>query len=345
MQPALMPPTPAAIESDVDRARRIRDTIRQRSVELRERYPILSRRQSEIGLILLLLACAVMVGGAVLYAVGTLPAWATVMLIALACSIAHEIEHDLIHKLYFPRHRRVVDAMLALGWLMRPSTIKPWTRRDLHLNHHRISGTLPDIEERAITNGERMGARRLLMMIDPLASVMLRKVPAGMRPAILKWTARACWPLGFFYFGAWYTFLAVHGAGLVAAAVGLPFTLPAVVQPAMAVIDFLAVVLMAPNLLRTFSLHFISSNLHYFGDVEDDNVVQQTQVLNRWYLLPLQLFCFNFGSTHGIHHFYVPDPFYLRQMTAPVAHAAMRANGVRFNDMGTLWRANRYAAA
>ena len=60
------------------------------------------------------------------------------------------------------------------------------------------------------------------------------------------------------------------------------------------------------------------------------------------YLLPLQLFCFNFGSTHGIHHFVVRDPFYLRQMIAPGAHKVMRDNGVRFNDFNTLVRRNRY---
>ena len=97
-----------------------------------------------------------------------------------------------------------------------------------------------------------------------------------------------------------------------------------------------------PNVLRVACLHFLSSNMHYFGDVEEGNVIEQTQVLNRWWLLPLQLFCCNFGSTHGIHHFVPGDPFYLRQMTTRAAHHAMRANGVRFNDMGTFRRANRF---
>ena len=48
---------------------------------------------------------------------------------------------------------------------------------------------------------------------------------------------------------------------------------------------------------------------------------------------------------HGIHHFYVPDPFYVRQMTAAAAHRVMRKNGVRFNDLGSFARANRYAKA
>ena len=105
------------------------------------------------------------------------------------------------------------------------------------------------------------------------------------------------------------------------------------------------VVWIGPNVLRSFCLHFVSSNMHYYGDVEDDNVIQQTQVLNPWWLAPFQLFCFNFGSTHAIHHFVVKEPFYIRQWTAPQAHAVMRAMGVRFNDFGSFTRANRWARA
>jgi hypothetical protein len=55
--------------------------------------------------------------------------------------------------------------------------------------------------------------------------------------------------------------------------------------------------------------------MHYYGDVELGNVIQQTQVLTPWWMMPFQLFCFNFGSTHAIHHFVVKEPFYIRQMT------------------------------
>jgi hypothetical protein len=65
-------------------------------------------------------------------------------------------------------------------------------------------------------------------------------------------------------------------------------------------------------------------------------------VWNRWWLLPFHLFCFNFGSTHAIHHFVVGEPFYVRQWTAREAHAVMRDMGVRFNDFGTFRRANRF---
>ena len=72
------------------------------------------------------------------------------------------------------------------------------------------------------------------------------------------------------------------------------------------------------------------------------NALQQTQVMNHWWLWPFQLFCFNFGSTHCIHHFVVKDPFYLRQMTAPYAHKVLAEAGIRFNDFGTYKRSNRY---
>ena len=94
-------------------------------------------------------------------------------------------------------------------------------------------------------------------------------------------------------------------------------------------------------MLRTFCLHFISSNMHYYGDNEPGKITEQCQVLNVWWLWPLQAFCFNFGSTHAIHHFVVRDPFYIRQMTASRAHEVLRAHGVRFNDLGTFRRANR----
>ncbi|HRB93025.1 MAG TPA: hypothetical protein PLT17_06445 [Chitinophagales bacterium] len=91
-----------------------------------------------------------------------------------------------------------------------------------------------------------------------------------------------------------------------------------------------------------YCLHFITSNMHYYGDVEAGNIMQQTQVLNKWYFIPFQLFCFNFGSTHAIHHFVVNETFYIRQLTATKAHSVMREQGVRFNDLGTFTRANRY---
>src|SRR5262245_3553151 len=267
---------------------------------------------------------------AAVYLTGALSAWLVIPAIALCCAVAHELEHDLIHNLYFPRNPRIQNAMFALVWAMRPHTISPWKRRTLHLLHHRVSGTHEDIEEQAITNGVPWGPRRLLMLADGGLAVLLRVPWRNPRAArvLLTRTAQAYFPLGFVHYGLWYAFLAVHAFGY-----GIGW------------LDALAVVWLAPNVLRSFCLNLVSSNMHYYGDVAKGEVMQQTQVLNHWIFLPFQLFCLNFGSTHGIHHFWVPDPFYVRQLTAPRSHQVFRAHGVRFNDLATFRRANRYGVA
>jgi hypothetical protein len=235
--------------------------------------------------------------------------------------------------------------MMGLVWLARASTISPWLRRELHFNHHKHSGTERDIEERALTNGERWNLERLLMLGDNGLSVALRAVRAPspqLRRRILVRATVAYFPLGIAFWGAWYAFLGLHLADGAAALLGRGIAWSAGMRSAMHALDVLAVVYLAPNVLRSFCLHFVTSNMHYYGDVEDGNVMQQTQVLNPWWLVPAQLFCCNFGSTHAIHHFVVKEPFYVRQLTAPQAHRVMREMGVRFNDFGTFGRANRW---
>ncbi|MDN3694398.1 hypothetical protein QWZ06_19970 [Chryseobacterium tructae] len=100
--------------------------------------------------------------------------------------------------------------------------------------------------------------------------------------------------------------------------------------------------ILLPNLLRQFCLHFITSNMHYFGDVEEGNVMEQTQVLNVWWTFPMQVFCFFFGWTHSIHHFVVNETFYVRHIGRKQAQNVLRKYGVRFNDLGTFRRANRF---
>jgi fatty acid desaturase len=327
-------PDPAGL-TDGERARRIRVAIRARSAELHERHPWL-RHQSAIGAGILALSALGVIGTAVAYGAGALAWWFAVPLAAIFMSLAHEIEHDTIHRLYFARNRRAQDVMFAVCWLLRPYTISPWSRRPLHLLHHKVSGTEHDIEEQAITNGQTWSAARALMMIDPVASTFLRLPDdPGLRKRYLGYVAKAYFPLTYVALAVWYAFL-LSAAVALATGGSLPATGP------LAVVGFLTVVWIAPNVLRVACLHFVSSNMHYYGDVEEGNVVQQTQVLNRWYLAPLNLFCVNFGSTHGIHHFVPGHPFYIRQATTAPAHEAMRVNGVRFNDLGTFRRANRY---
>ncbi|MGA8138451.1 MAG: fatty acid desaturase [Pseudomonas gingeri] len=322
----------------------IREKVMARGVELRRRYPLLNH-QDALGTGILAFALAGMIGSAVLYVDGYLAGWACLLLNAFFASLTHELEHDLIHSMYFRKQRVPHNLMLALVWLARPSTINPWIRRHLHLNHHKVSGTEADMEERAITNGEPWGIARLLMVGDNVMSSLIRMLRAKTwthKFSILKRTLRVYAPLALLHWGAWYVFLGFHAANGIAGLLGSSIDWSTHTLAVMQVIDIAVVVIIGPNVLRTFCLHFVSSNMHYYGDLEAGNVIQQTQVLNPWWLWPLQAFCFNFGSTHGIHHFVVKEPFYIRQMTASVAHEVMAEMGVRFNDFGTFGRANRF---
>ncbi|CRM66419.1 fatty acid desaturase [Pseudomonas salomonii] len=325
------------------RSAKIREVVLAEGVRLRQQHPWLLH-QDALGAGILAFALLGMLGSAALYITGHMAWWACLLLNAFLASLTHELEHDLIHSMYFRKQRVPHNLMMGLVWLARPSTINPWIRRHLHLNHHKVSGTETDMEERAITNGEPWGFARLLMVGDNVMSAFIRMLRAKTwrhKLKILKRSLLVYAPLALLHWGAWYVFLGFHAANGIASLMGVPIQWSAGTLQMMQVIDIAAVVIIGPNVLRTFCLHFVSSNMHYYGDVELGNVIQQTQVLNPWWMWPLQAFCFNFGSTHGIHHFVVKEPFYIRQMTAKVAHPVMREMGVRFNDIGTFTRANR----
>ena len=338
-----MSPSPASL-NDQQRAAHIREQVMAHGNALRQRYPIL-QHQDALGAGILAFALCGMIGSAALYIGGHLPWWACLLLNAFFASLTHELEHDLIHSMYFRKQPLPHNLMLALVWLARPSTINPWVRRHLHLNHHKVSGSEADMEERAITNGEPWGIARLLMVGDNMMSSLIRWLRAKNpehRRLILTRTLKVYAPLGLLNWATWYLFLGFHLLDWASAALGAPIAWSAGTLNLMEVVNVAVVVLVGPNVLRTFCLHFVSSNMHYYGDVEPGNVIQQTQVLNPWWLWPLQAFCFNFGSSHAIHHFVVKEPFYIRQLTVPFAHRVMREMGVRFNDFGTFARANRW---
>lgn len=350
------PNATAAVMSDEQKTERIKAVVLQAGVELRERHPIL-KHQDAIGAGIMAISLLGMIASGVLYVQGHIAWWVCVPVTALFASLIHELEHDLIHLMYFRKTPWANNLMLALGWLARASTVSPFVRRKLHMHHHKYSGTESDLEERGITNGERWGLRRLLMLGDNMMAVYLRPktmvkaTRAYIRSqnppnkaaakAMGKEQLRAYFPLGNIYYLLFHTWVVSHAVLLVAPLLGFSITLSGALQSVLAGLDVFAVVYMLPALLRTFCLHFVSSNMHYYGDVEAKNVMQQCQVLNVWWMAPFNLFCFNFGSTHAIHHFVVKEPFYVRQLTAAKAHAVMREMGVRFNDLGTFTRANR----
>lgn len=332
----------AADATPQQKAEHIRQVVTAAGVALRQRHPWL-RHQDAIGVAILCIGLGGMVFSGWAFLSGVLSAWVTIPLAAFFASLTHELEHDLIHWMYFRKRPWAHHLMLALCWLARPSTINPWVRRELHFEHHKFSGSERDREERGITNGERWGLARLLMLGDAGFSAWwrIRRVPdPQVRRQLWKRFFKVYFPLGSIHWSLWYLFLGTHlvlwAASLAQAPLASPAWLP--------MLDAVVVVWIAPNILRSFCLHFVSSNMHYYGDIDSSDVVQQTQILNPWWLLPFQAFCFNFGSTHAIHHFVVKEPFYVRQWTAREAHRVMLAMGVRHNDVGTFRRANRWSA-
>ncbi len=332
-----------ATESEQQRIDEICRVIRQSGDDVRRQHPWLANKNA-VGMGIFVFAVAGILASGVAYWEGVISAWLCIPLVAFLTSLLHELEHDLIHKQYFRNNKPVHNGMLLTCWALRPGTINPWIRRELHFLHHKKSGTHEDREEQGIGNGQPYGNwLRWLVMYDTLVGNITRALTAAPKGKKLYFTMRilaANFPFAIACALTWYGFLGFHLVDSVAAATGNAIAWSASTLAVMAFVNKLVVVLIAPFYLRSFCLNFISSSMHYYGDV--DSLLKQTQVLNAWFLWPFQLFCFNFGSTHAIHHFVVGEPFYIRQLTAARAHAVMKKNGVRFNDLGTFGRDNRY---
>ena len=331
---------PAALSVE-QRIQHIVTTIKAEEQRLRAKYSIL-QYQDWIGFGIMLLSLVGMVVGGYLYYVGDISAWVCILSGAFYASLSHELEHDLIHRQYFRKNKFMHNLMMLVVWIMRPNTVNPWYRRGMHFLHHKTSGTEKDLEERLVGNGIAYGFTRCLVMFDGLLGMIARRT--ALRNDIENFSVRgilnAAFPLAILYFGCWYIFLAFHGFDAIW---GDAFVYPEWFMMAMNFIDLMVVTLVAPNFIRSGSLNFVTSAMHYYGDV--NNLIQQTQILKPWFLAPLHLFCFNFGSTHAIHHFVVGQPFYIRQMVARTAHKVMQEQGVRMNDLSTFFTANRYHSA
>ena len=320
----------------IPRVKRINRAILAEEARLRAAHPWLAR-QDLLGAAVFSASLLWIGAAGAGWLAGGLPWWATVPLIALGLSLLHELEHDLIHDLYFRDRPRAQDAMLAVIFLSKMS-LDPWSRRRIHLRHHRVSGQETDIEERLIGLGLPLGPRRLLLTLIPAFSALVvpgivRALRADRRRR--RTTARAdraarlpAWRVGAQLLSLLFALLPL--VVFPAAAAGLPWAVA------------LLVLYVGPNTIRHASIAFISSQSHYYGDIPDSAVWYQNQILDHWLLWPLQVFCFNFGATHVLHHYVVRQPFYLRQWVAPRVRSVLLAEGVRRNDLGTAWRANRY---
>ena len=336
--------------------RAIQSELMAVSDKVRARHPFLMKHQDAVGMTIFLVSLAGMAVNGWLWFEGIMPAWVVIVLSAFWTSLLHELEHDLIHYMYFRKQPFWHHIMMAGVYLARPLTQNPWVRRHVHLHHHKVSGTETDLEERGITNGEKWGWRRFIMVGDNMFAFYLRAGKYFKEPRkLLKQgkvdrkdlknlriiAALSFTPVGTIIYGIWHGFVLFHLANGIAFLLGASIDWPQWLLAQEGWVTAMVVILIAPNVLRTFCLHFISSNMHYYGDNTPGIIHEQCQVMNKWYLLPLQLFCFNFGNTHAIHHFVVRDAFYIRHLGADESLEVLRRHGIRFNDMGTFKRANR----
>lgn len=337
----------------------IRREITRAAAGLRKRHMWLGKFQDAIGLAIFVGAAFGVVWDAWAYFEGLICWWICIPLNMFWLSLLHELEHDLIHQIFFRRRAWVRHGLLAVGWLFRPNTINPWIRRGLHFHHHKASGTPSDLEEFGLSNGQPWGAKRLLMLWDTVAGYLVHasdlmqvlqryalEVGRGDRSAarrVIRVTKMAFLPVTNFFYLLWHGLIIYLICSAVARVVGVDISVGPSLGAFVGSLKFLGTVLFAPNILRSFCLYFVSSNIHYFGDIEVGDMVRQTQVWTAPWTIPLNLFSFNFGGTHAIHHFVVREPFYVRQAIAPTVYPAMRRNGVRFNDFGTFRRANRWS--
>ncbi len=334
----------------------IQHELLKESNKVRDRYPFLVKYQDAIGMGILIVSTAGMLLNAWLWFQGIMPAWAVILLSAFWASLLHELEHDLIHNMYFRNQPFWYNFMMLTVYLTRPLTPNSWVRKYIHLHHHKVSGSETDLEERAITNGEKWNFKRFIMISDNLLAFYMRanKYRKEIRRLYIQGTLDkkdirnvsliglfTYFPVGILAFSIWHFFIFYHLINGLTFLVGIGTIWPEWIITQQSWITALVVTLIAPNVLRSFCINFISSNMHYYGDITPGIIHQQCQVMNKWYLFPLHLFCFNFGSTHAIHHFLLRDPFYIRQLTEKGAHRVMRNHGIRFNDMATFWRANR----
>ncbi|HEX5033509.1 MAG TPA: fatty acid desaturase, partial [bacterium] len=263
-----------------DPSKSIRDALQAEETALRSAHRWLNR-QDLIGALLFLTSIAACIGFGTLYYQGFIPAWACLLANAFLLSIGHEIEHDLIHRLYFSRRKGLRDSMLLLGWLTRPTSINPWIRMRLHHHHHRNSGKFDDAEERLIGNGMPYNkpARWLVMAGPWFAGVQLRSLRKHGSPFSTLLLVLSPFPmvLGVTVFVSYWSLLSLFGPGFSHWG-----------YERMPLWNALMVGLVGPNLLRMFCLQFVSSTIHYFGDVRE--LRHQTQVFNAWYWLPFQAF-------------------------------------------------------
>jgi len=258
-----------------------------------------------------------------------------VIVITIAISILHELEHDLIHNLYFKRNPFVQNIMFSIIWILKLNA-NPWWRRKMHLNHHMHSGQTNDVEERLIGLGLPLGHHKLMVTMNPFGALLVSKKVSNDAPILnLKEMIFVSTPI----------FATVNILNVLFMLDLLSVTTDTTgwIKDTTGWITDFHILLFLPNFIRQSCLVFMSNSSHYYGDIPKLEVFYQNQILDHWSIYIFQLFCCNFGATHVMHHYIPNQPFYVRQLCySSGVKEKMIEFGVRINDFASVSRANRY---
>jgi Fatty acid desaturase len=335
-----------AMMTDGMRAAEITMTIKESERKWRERLPFLYY-QSAIGLGLLMACYSTVICASRSYLNGGMH-WVTLVAInAFSLSLVRELEHDLIHELYFPKHKLVQNAMMLAVWPMLGNLPHPWYRRDLHMLHHRKSGRREDMEERMIGMGSPMGWKRLLATLDAPIALQFRRDDIETIPFYNKEELRrAATPITKIWYLCAMTYFLLKLVLLPQACMG--WTDPASPMEHAAAnmlmmyeeLTKVFTIWILPGWWHTVSRQIISSTMHYYEDF--GGKLHECQVINAWPFAIFNMFSVNFGNSHIVHHFLEKQTFYIRELCRSDAHVAFRKHGVRFNDLGVVFRKNHF---
>lgn len=333
--------------------------IKKADIDLRKTYPILNN-QDTIGMIIFLSSLIAIGICWWLYWLNPMNYYycgVLIVVIGFFTSLLHELEHDLIHNLYFKRIPIIQDIMFFFIWVSKLHG-NPWYRREMHLKHHNVSGQPDDAEERLIGLGIPIGWKRFAVSLHPFGMLIATKEVAKDSTwlNVAKMNLSSA-PVAFVLFGLnkiWMIYIACmfyFGNNWI-------HYLP---ERHWWWIRWLNVVICLPNLLRQSCLQVMSNTSHYYGDIPENSVFYQNQILDHPILYPFQFFCMNFGkfipmrnptrkvthccligATHIVHHYFPNQPFYIREIVYRQVKSLMVEQGVRINDFGVVKRSNHY---
>jgi hypothetical protein len=340
-------------------ASNVSNAIKQADTEIRKKYPFLNY-QDTCGSVIFF-GSLIAIAGCWVYYFKNPSSYAhcslVIILVAFFTSFLHELEHDLIHNLYFKKYPFIQDIMFFFIWISKLHG-NPWYRREMHLKHHIVSGQLDDAEERLIGLGIPFGWRRLAVSMHPFGMLIaMNDVSKDSTWLNVQKMNLSSAPVAFILFFLTKIYMVYLGAMWYFEDRWIEY-LP---ERHWWWIRAANVCICLPNLIRQACIQTMSNTSHYYGDVPEKSVFYQNQILDHWMLYPYQFLCMNFGidinsylsppsliscsligATHIVHHYIPGQPFYIREMVYRRVKNYMVEQGVRINDFGTLLRSNHY---